>query len=113
MIIQILDHPVWAAIQQHMLKNLPEYITLFTAISIATIVTMPEIIPKSFQDWWTWLRNALQTAIPAARAARNANTDINRAQRPVEPQEPQNNKMQNSAVQDNLKDNKEGEKSNG
>lgn len=63
-------HPILDAIQQHILKNMPEYVIGISALSIATVVTMPPLIPKSLQDWWNWIRNALQTAIPAARSAR-------------------------------------------
>ena len=39
------------------------------ALCIAVIHTWPARIPSRLQDWWTWAREALQTAIPAARAA--------------------------------------------
>lgn len=37
-------------------------VLLFAAVS-----TMPEKIPSSIQECWTWAREALQTAVPAAR----------------------------------------------
>jgi hypothetical protein len=64
----MIDHPVLAAIQDHVLKNFPEYAIFVTALSIAFVCTWPEFIPRSAQDWWTWFRNAFQTAVPAARA---------------------------------------------
>ena len=39
------------------------------ALVISIIHTWPARIPASLQDWWTWGRDASQTAIPAARAA--------------------------------------------
>ena len=38
------------------------------ALVISIIHTWPARIPGSLQDWWTWGRDASQTAIPAARA---------------------------------------------
>jgi hypothetical protein len=40
------------------------------AFIIALICTMPIMFPKTGQEWYTWIREALQTAIPAARAHR-------------------------------------------
>lgn len=37
------------------------------ALFIALVSTMPKLIPKTLQDWWTWVRDSLQTAIPATR----------------------------------------------
>ena len=70
--ILIIDHPVWVALQQHLLKNFPEYLTLGSALSIAWVCTWPEKIPASSQEWWAWFRDTFQTAIPAARAQRQA-----------------------------------------
>lgn len=67
----IANHPVLLALQEHLLRNFPEYLIFLSALSIAAVVTMPELIPKSLQDWWTWFRNALQTAVPAARNHQN------------------------------------------
>jgi hypothetical protein len=64
----------WQAIGEHIVRNEEEYITLATALGIATIIKMPPQIPKTFQDWWTWIRDALQTATPAARASQEAHT---------------------------------------
>lgn len=65
----LANHPILQAIQDHILRNFPEYMIFISALAIATVVTMPPIIPKSLQDWWTWMRNSLQTAVPAARNA--------------------------------------------
>lgn len=63
----LVNHPIIHIIEQHIIHNMPEYLIGASALIVATIVTMPILIPKSLQDWWTWMRNALQTAVPAAR----------------------------------------------
>ncbi len=67
-------HPGWAVLQQHIARNVPEYITFLAAVMIAAVCTMPEDPPKTFRDMWRWLRNTLQTAVPAARAQTHAST---------------------------------------
>lgn len=54
------------------MRNLPEYLTFITALAIATVVTMPRKAPllredHPLQEVWAWFRDALQTAVPAAR----------------------------------------------
>lgn len=63
----MIVHPIWEGVQAHVMRNLPEYLTFVGALAIASVVTMPKMIPTSIQDLWTWLRDALQTAVPAAR----------------------------------------------
>ena len=68
----MIDHPAWVALQENITKNVPEYITLIGGLTVAAIVTMPikaPLIPAEsrLQELWTWLRDALQTAVPAAR----------------------------------------------
>ena len=70
----MLDHPGWAVLQQHIARNVPEYITFLAAVMIAAVCTMPEDPPKTFRDMWRWLRNTFQTAVPAARAQTHAST---------------------------------------
>lgn len=36
-------------------------------IAVALVHNMPEKLPTSIQDFWTWLRGSLQTAIPVRR----------------------------------------------
>ncbi len=74
MIVLALDHPVWEALRVHIVTHLPEYISLVSLLVIAFICTMPEMFPKTWQDWWSWLRNGLQTATPAARAQSHASS---------------------------------------
>lgn len=61
-------HPAWEVLQHHIAMNVPEYVTLFSAICIAAVCSMPKNIPTSFGELWTWMRDTLQTAVPAARA---------------------------------------------
>ncbi len=74
MILIAMDHPVWEAFRLHIVNHLTEYLSLFSVLTIAFIVTMPELFPKTGQEWWSWFRNGLQTATPATRAASHAST---------------------------------------
>jgi hypothetical protein len=76
MVMLALDHPVWEALRLHIVAHLTEYISLVSLLVIAFICTMPEMFPKTWQDWWSWLRNGLQTATPAARAQSHASSQI-------------------------------------
>jgi hypothetical protein len=70
-------------VQSHIERNIPEYIAFIVAFGIAAVCTMPEKCPlivgpvdtpvkQAIQDLWAWFRNALQTAIPAARNSNGA-----------------------------------------
>ena len=61
------QHPLLEGLRQHVAKNLPEYLTFIGALAIAFVCTWPAMIPGTAQDWWTWCRDAFQTAVPAAR----------------------------------------------
>lgn len=39
----------------------------------AVIHNMPEKPPTSMQEYWTWVRDSLQTSIPVRQAASHAN----------------------------------------
>lgn len=80
----MIDHPVIATIQAHIVKNWEAYAAAISAICIAGVCMMPEKIPATFQEWWTWFRDTLQTAVPAARAQR-ANGNHQQAQPPANP----------------------------
>ena len=75
-----MNHPAWTALQQGLAnmvsQNLPEWIIFGSALAIAFVCTWPELIPKSAQDWWSWFRNAFQTAVPAARARHEASSSV-------------------------------------
>jgi hypothetical protein len=70
----MIDHPVLMAIQDHLQRNMEAYLALASAITIAGVCMMPKNRPKSIDDWWTWLRDTLQTAVPAARAQREVHS---------------------------------------
>ncbi len=63
-------HPAWEILQQHIARNLPEYLTFVGALFVAGVCCMPATRPKGIDDWYTWFRDTLQTAVPAARAGR-------------------------------------------
>jgi hypothetical protein len=65
----IIIHPVLQIIQDHIVRNMTEYITLVGALIIAGICTMPQKIPTTIQECWDWGRNTLQSATPITRAA--------------------------------------------
>ena len=52
---------------QHIAQHLAAYGFGSGLLILGLITTMPESVPVSFQDFWTWMRHALQTAVPAAR----------------------------------------------
>jgi hypothetical protein len=66
-------HEFWQAIAAHIEKNWEAYSAVAGAIVLASIACMPASPPKSFADLWIWARNALQTAIPAARQVNHEN----------------------------------------
>jgi len=37
------------------------------ALVMATILSMPEKIPTRLQEFWTWMRDSLQSAVPNRR----------------------------------------------
>lgn len=53
------------------------------ALFVAGVCTMPALFPKTAQEWWTWVRDALQTAVPAARAA---HANPTKPETPAQPQ---------------------------
>lgn len=61
-------NPILEAILSHVSKNWEAYSAGAGALALATIICMPVKFPRSLDDWWTWLRNSLQTAIPARHA---------------------------------------------
>jgi hypothetical protein len=57
------------AIYVTILRDWKPEIEGLSVLFVAGVCVMPPAFPKSFQEWWTWLRDTLQTAIPAARHA--------------------------------------------
>lgn len=66
---------IWQMVLDNITRNAGKYATAAGLLFVAIVSTAPPKIPQSLQDVWTWGREALQTAIPAAR-------------HPVLPQEP-------------------------
>lgn len=61
-----------ALIATHIERNWEIYTAAMGALFVAGVCMMPESFPKNAQDWWSWLRNTLQTAVPAARTRQEA-----------------------------------------
>lgn len=74
--------PALQALEHHFSHHLIEYMTFLSALAIAGVCTMPAKIPATLQEWWTWMRDSLQTAVPAAR-------NHNNPQQPGGPAQPQ------------------------
>lgn len=51
-----------------------------TILGIALVSCMPATRPKTVDDWYDYIRHALQTAIPAARAATPSQVHIQTSQ---------------------------------
>lgn len=50
MILQAIGaHPVWQALQQHMLKSIPEYVAMIGILILVTIANMP--LPAVIREW--------------------------------------------------------------
>ena len=75
-------------LEQHIEKNWEIYTAFASAVTIAAVCTMPETFPKTIQEWWSWARNSLQTAVPAARAAHSGAAPQNPTPGPQAPQPP-------------------------
>jgi hypothetical protein len=55
---------LWNAIAAQVATHLPEVEAVVAALLIAGIFAIPEKIPTSLQEWWTWFRDTLQGAVP-------------------------------------------------
>lgn len=50
---------------QNLLNAIKKYEVFGSGVLLfAIIATMPKLIPKTLQDWWTWVQSALQTVLP-------------------------------------------------
>ena len=67
------------ALIEHISQHLATYGVGGGVLIVAAISCMPEKIPFSAQECWTWLRASLQTAIPA-RTSHPTLPDSNPAQ---------------------------------
>lgn len=45
----------------------PKLSAALAVLGIAFASSMPEEYPRTFQDWWAWLRSGLQSSIPIHR----------------------------------------------
>ncbi len=54
-------------IGENIVRNWPAYSAALGVLFVAAVSTMPPRIPKTVQECWEWMRESLQTAIPAAR----------------------------------------------
>ena len=59
----------WQTILNDLLQHWKAIDTFLGVLVIASISVLPEIRPKTVDDWYAFIRHALQTAIPAARMA--------------------------------------------
>ena len=50
-----------------LLQKYPSIDAGLGALVMATILSMPEKIPSRLQEWWTWMRDSLQSAVPNRR----------------------------------------------
>ncbi len=57
----------WHAIAENIAQHQGYYTAAVSALFVAGVCTMPPNPPLSFKELWQWVRDALQTAIPAAR----------------------------------------------
>lgn len=59
------------ALLDHIAAHWVIYSTTGTALGFATVSCMPAKFPRSIDEWWTWFRDSLQTAIPGRRPNTN------------------------------------------
>lgn len=57
------------AIAEHIARHGEAYGTAAVGLALAVAKNIPELIPKSAQDWWTWMRSSVQTALPISRTS--------------------------------------------
>ena len=74
------------AILDNIAKNWQVYTASAGVLFVAFVSCMPKNPPASMVEYWTWVREALQTAIPAARP--HINHDEPNPTKPVEPAQP-------------------------
>jgi hypothetical protein len=59
---------VWTTIGNHVSANAGAYGTASIALGLSVAKNIPPQFPKSVQEWWTWMRDSIQTALPISRA---------------------------------------------
>jgi hypothetical protein len=60
----LVDHPFYVAIQEQLVKHSEAILEALLALLVAIGLTIPEVFPKSFQDFWSWGRAAIHVAMP-------------------------------------------------
>ena len=71
---------VTQAIVNHLAAHWEGYTAAATVLGIAAISCLPEVRPKTADEWYAYIRHTLQTASPAARAAQAAQMHIQTTQ---------------------------------
>lgn len=56
------------AIGAHISRNSGAYGTASIAAGLAVAKNIPPQFPKTVQEWWTWFRDSIQTALPISRS---------------------------------------------
>ena len=59
---------VWLTISNHIAANGGAYGTAAIALGLSVAKNIPPQFPKSLQEWWTWMRDSIQTALPISRS---------------------------------------------
>ena len=59
---------VLSAVGAHIARNSGAYGSVGIAVGLSGVKNIPEMVPKTLQEWWTWMRNTFQTALPISRA---------------------------------------------
>jgi hypothetical protein len=65
----------WAALLQHIEKNWVAIEATGGVLFVAFVSVMPKNPPSSLAEYWQWVREGLQTAIPAARPRQETHTE--------------------------------------
>lgn len=57
----------WQALGDNINQNWKVYSSAILWFAVAVGTSMPEKFPSTVQEVWDWLRNSIQTSLPAAR----------------------------------------------
>lgn len=60
-------HELGQAAAHFAAQHLNYVLDVLGLLAVAAVMAMPDKIPASLQDVWTWARETLQTAIPVKR----------------------------------------------
>ena len=76
----------WKALVDHIMANYVAIEAAAGVLFVAFVSNMPKTPPASMVEYWQWVRDSLQTAIPAARAQHAAQQPENPTPGPQGPQ---------------------------